>query len=317
MTDLGETSAIIVSCSREIAWFVPIDADDSQCLHINVRMPTREIVLLVSRYECLSGHRHSKLLQELANRNEEHAELDLDIQSIDCDVVAVFKYMHSDQSTLEFDMCSALLYAKTAKFMRIPKLIEIMTNLAEERLHNVTDSNNRSFMTLWDAVAILHLFDDPHKLLSSLDPIHYTSSHPEIFTDATLFSSCRDIYTPHDVAEAVSGIIKHYLRERETMIKAHEEELSELNSKCKALESYVNTHLVQYLGSRLEFTTTKPKKANTSSRCTVMRLSATFPGWLDVLWDSGEVGKLSLGDLGKATKLAGRNNKENRLNNLK
>ena len=316
MTDFLVPSEIVVSSSREIAWFVPIDADDSQCLHINVRMPEREIVMLVSRYECLSGHRHSNLLQELVSREDEHAELELDVHDIDCDMVATFKYMHSDQSTLDFDVCSALLYAKTAKFMRIPKLIEIMTNLAEERLRKAMDSNNSSFMTLWDAVAILYLFDDPHKLLSSLDPIHYASSNPEIFTDTTLFSSCRDIYTPHDMVGAVSGIINHYHREHESIVKTHEKALTELHFKYSTLQSSINEYLAQYIGCRLEFTVTKTSKATTFSRCTVMRLSATCPGCLDVLWDSGEVGKVNLGDIKVATKLAGRKSKENRLINL-
>ena len=127
----------------------------------------------MSEYECLYGHRKSLLLLEkLPNTRGDLIEIN---EGKFCDISMALKYIHSDTSVLCFSECSALTYAHTGHFMKMDRLCKQVISQASEALSMyIKDpvgaiSNTDLPMTVWDAIAILHLFDDPDNILGNIN----------------------------------------------------------------------------------------------------------------------------------------------------
>jgi hypothetical protein len=76
------------------------------------------------------------------------------------------------------------------------------------------------------------------------------SSRPELFSDETLYSSCRHIFHPKDLAAIVQGINHCHTLKIEQMVEAHESLLYEKQLQIQTLEDDLELLLEAYIGKR-------------------------------------------------------------------
>lgn len=164
-----------------VLWLVPKETNKSQCLHIILIKKTKEIIeIIVSEYQCIYGHRMSNLLLQMyktynnninnnTNKMKENIiTLEL-IEDEEYDIIPTLYYIHSESLNVIFSECSALTLAKTAHFLQINHLCLYIIEEASLTLSyslNLSHEIGMLRISIWDAIAILHLLGDTHNLLT-------------------------------------------------------------------------------------------------------------------------------------------------------
>ena len=162
---------------RKIAtlWFVPKETNKSQCLNILLIKKTKETVeLVVSEYQCIFGHRMSRLLLQMFqshHKTQENLILEL-VEEDDIDIIPALFYIHSESLDTIFSDCPALILAKTAHFLQIDHLCHYIIQEASITLSytlNLSQDIGMLRISVWDAITILHLLEDTYHLLNHIN----------------------------------------------------------------------------------------------------------------------------------------------------
>lgn len=164
--------------NHSIVWLIPEETNKSQCLHILLLKKTKEVVeVIVSEYQCIFGHRMSRLLLQLYQSSqrreggEENCILEL-VEDNEVDILPALFYIHSESLKNVFSDCSALTLAKTAHYLQMDHLSRYIIEEASITLSyslNLSQENGLLRISIWDAIAILHLLGDVHNLLSYIN----------------------------------------------------------------------------------------------------------------------------------------------------
>jgi hypothetical protein len=145
------------------------------------------IEIVASEYQCLYGHRCSHLLIELYQKmNQDHDQQQSQSQSQQTclslvedgqmNILQALLYIHSDSPEKILSDCSPLILGRTASYLQIHHLCRLIADEASLTLAFYLDralEPGALQMTVWDAIALLHLLGDHEDLLPLVQLSHW------------------------------------------------------------------------------------------------------------------------------------------------
>jgi hypothetical protein len=196
------------SHKTNVLWLVPQNTKPSQCLHLSLRTkgsssstlssPSSSMSpsppssphhhnsegemmeIIASEYQCLYGHRCSHLLIELYQKmNQEQQSQQTCLTLVEDDetnILQALLYIHSDSPEKILSDCSPLILGRTASYLQIHHLSQL---IATEASRNLAYHLDRALepgllqMSVWDSIALLHLLGDQEDLLSLVQLSHW------------------------------------------------------------------------------------------------------------------------------------------------
>lgn len=142
------------------------------------------IEIIASEYQCLYGHRCSHLLIELYHKmsqeQQQHQQQQATsltlVEDDEINILQALLYIHSDSPEKILSDCSPLIIGRTASYLQIQHLCQLIAKEASRTLAYYLDralEPGALQMSVWDAIALLHLLGDQEDLLSLVHLSHW------------------------------------------------------------------------------------------------------------------------------------------------
>jgi hypothetical protein len=162
-----------MSEQRHTLWLVPQGTKRTQCLSLLITTNTNETIeIIASEYQCLYGHRCSHLLIEMSKRCGDDCNESISLVEDDqINILQALMYIHSDTPEIVIAEYSPLILGQTAHYLKISHLCRYIASEASQTLSYALDlafEPGILRMSVWDAIALLHLLGDTTNLLPSV-----------------------------------------------------------------------------------------------------------------------------------------------------